>query len=379
MKDDYGRRPPRRRGGRPDRERGRRMRFDELDEDEYGDDYEDDEPPRRRRPPAGRRRPSARAPRGRGRAPRGREREGFFARLFGGGARRRGRGRPRGGFDWDEVDDSFGGDEPRYDEPPGPARRPRRPREGSESKTLMDLCTPVFGYAAILPHEPGAIHPPYDQFRQGVVAAIKAVEDQAVQHGIEPEDARQAAYALCFFMDEQVGLSEWSGREQWGGEPLGIMMQQDPEGGVNFFRRLDNFGEREKAVKEVFLVCLALGFRGMLAEREATERDAEIGRIRQKLVRSIHPTPMDKLPQLFPLGYREAGFIEEEVPPPPRWWSVASMTTVAVALLLYVLMWWWAGQQPKDADGALKGVLPGPAPSSELAPALSPDRGGRRG
>jgi len=113
---------------------------------------------------------------------------------------------------------------------------------------------------------------------------------------------------------------------------------------VNFFKRLEQLGDRHKAVKEVFLVCLALGFRGKYAELEATQQATKIGEIRQKLVRSINPVPLEKQAELFPEGYEPADPIDDEVPPPPRWWVLASLGTVIVAALIWGLMFWAAGR-----------------------------------
>jgi type VI secretion system protein ImpK len=218
----------------------------------------------------------------------------------------------------------------------------------------MDVCAPVFGYTALLPSETDGPQPEYEQFRGKIVAALHAIESEAAEHGIEPEDAKQAGYALCLFVDGQVAESEWQGKAQWASEPLHIMLQQDPEGGINFFRRLDGFGERERAVKEVYLVCLALGYRGKYAELDAATQAAKIGELRQKLVREMHPKPLDKRRELFPEAYRQAESIEDDLPPPPRWWLVASLSLVALAVLLYFIFFWIAGRTPLAAEQVIR-------------------------
>jgi type VI secretion system protein ImpK len=132
------------------------------------------------------------------------------------------------------------------------------------------------------------------------------------------------------------------------------MLQQDPEGGVNFFRRLDAFGERERAVKEVYLVCLALGYRGKFAELDPAQQAAKIGELRQQLVRDMHPKPLDKRRELFPEAYRPAEGIEDELPPPPRWWLVASLSLVALSVLLYFVLFWVAGRSPRGAEQVIR-------------------------
>jgi type VI secretion system protein ImpK len=261
------------------------------------------------------------------------------------------------------ADDERFDEEDAYDDRDerAPRRRPgrsRRPRK-RERLTLMGLCTPVFGYAGLLPREPQDPQPAYKQFREEVLTALKRIETQAPEHGIEAADARQACYALSFFMDTQVASSAWNAASEWATEPLGIVLQQDPEGGVNFFRRLEEFGDREKEVKEIFLVCLALGFRGKFAELEPTEQAARIGEVRQRLVRGVRPEPLDKLPELFPEAYQMAESIDDEVPPPPRWWLYASMGIVAAALLIWIGLYLWAGRISGPAIDQVDEVLAG--------------------
>lgn len=359
------RRPPGRR-----RPPGSRPRFEDEEDDyaqeeagEYADEGQFDERPARR-PPA--RRGARPAP--------PRKKKSSFWSLFGGGVRReptrRRPGRAAGGrMDWDtaQEDEETGYDDARYAEDAGDyeERRPRRrhapPREGGrrERLTLMELCTPIFGYAAVLPRETGGVQPGYQQFRQEVLNGLQKIESEAPQHGIEREDAARAVYALSLFMDEQVAESEWNGKMQWLNEPLSIVKLQDPEGGVTFFTYLDQFGERQKAVKEVYLVCLALGFRGKYAELDVTQQAAKIAEVRQKLLRSIHPTPLESRDVLFPEAYVEAAPLEEESPAPPAWWIAASLGTVAVVIIICVLLFWSAGKLPRSAEETLRPLRAG--------------------
>lgn len=269
------------------------------------------------------------------------------------------RGRGKGGFDWsvaaddddrddNEYDDEYD-DEPRHEEPRARSRRGPGRRGTKQRKTLMDLCTPVFGHLAILPVKPEDPQPPYQPYRTHIVEALDRIQREAPENGIEAEDANQACYGLCFLADTLVGDSAWNGKLDWSGEPLGIVRYQDPEGGVNFFHRLERFGERQRAVKEVYLVCVALGFRGKYAELELTEQAAKLADLKQQIVRDVRPKSFMDLPELFPEAYEPAASIEGEVPPPPKTWWIASIGVVIVAAVLWVAMFFWAGSSPKAA------------------------------
>jgi type VI secretion system protein ImpK len=366
MSDEYGsrrsKRPP---GRRPPRDDG----YDDAGDDRY------DEAPRPRsrpaRPPAGRRGPAARPP-----APRGRPKPSLWSRLFGGGDDRRRRPRRDSGFDWDyaqdEPEDDYGeassGQFTResWDEAPPRGRDVERPRRRTR-QSLMELCTPVFAYASILPRDAGGMHPTYQQFRQEVMTSLQKIETDAPDNGIDREDAQDAIYALCLFLDGEVASSEWTGKMQWANEPLNIVKLQDPEGGVNFFRKLDEMGERRRAVKEIFLVCLAMGFRGKYADLEPTQQAAKLGEIRQRILRTIHPTPLDSMDELFPEGYDPAEPLVDDVPPPPRWWIATSLSLVGVALVVYVILLWAAGGLGDGPAKKLEAVPhPAAAPQAEV-------------
>jgi type IV/VI secretion system ImpK/VasF family protein len=281
--------------------------------------------------------------------------------LFGsGGARRR---RVRDDWDWDEA--QYQDD---YDEPSGQFTRSDwgrddRRDEGTADRpsrrtrlTLMDLATPLFAYASLLPRDAGGMHPAYGQFRQEVMAALNRIETESAEHGIEREDAVDAIYALCLFLDGQVTSSEWNGKAQWANELLHIVKLQDPEGGINFFRRLDGLGDRRRAVKEICLVCLSLGFEGQYADLEPDQRATKLAEIRQRVLRSMHPTPLDAMDVLFPEAYEIAEPLVDDVPPPPRWWIGASVTILVVSVIAYGALVWAAGGLGDEPAKQLKAI-----------------------
>src|SRR5262245_48439046 len=179
MRDEHGR------GGRGPRDR--RPRFDDDEDDRPQrrdgrprfDDLDDDDEPRRGRAPS--RGPARRKPQPQ-RKP---AQPGFFARLFGGAPDRRLRRRSRD-ENWDFVDDDAedrrgGGRFSRESWDEDDLRRKPRRRQ----QTLMELCTPVFAYAAVLPRDAGGMHPSYGQFRNEVLTALQRIESEAQEAGID--------------------------------------------------------------------------------------------------------------------------------------------------------------------------------------------------
>lgn len=307
--------------------RRRRLDIENVEDDELTDGPDDDEEEDDDERPAR----VARPPR---RGERGRERHGRRA-MF-------------------EVEDDGDDDRSRR-------ARPRRHAEGREEAaaevSLLDLCVPVFGFAALLPTEPTGVQPAYQPFREQVLAGLQRIEGEAPAHGIDAQDAREATYALSVLLDGQVAESEWLARTQWATEPLGMTLHHDPDAGVNFFRKAESFTERQSELKAVYLVCLALGYQGQYAQLPPEERAVQLGEIRRRLLRSLHPAPMDRVKRLFPEAYVEADPIEQKVPPAPVWWWAVSVGAITVLLLLFLLFYWIAGALPEGPLETLQGKL----------------------
>jgi len=357
--EDEPRRPARRPGGGHRPPPARRPRSDFRDDSE-GDD-EDDRVPSR----PSQRRPGARRP---APAPRSARQGGGFWRFLGFEPKPARKRAQQGAFDWAGAQDDFEDEEVEYrarrrspgsrddDEEDRDRYRDRQPK-GRRRLALMDFCTPIFGFASVLPRDGiGGAQPNYQQFRQQVLSELQRLLSEGPEHGIEPEDCREAHYALALFMDDQVAGSDWTHREQWAREPLNIELLGDMEGGVNFYKHLDSLANRQRAVRAVYLVCLSLGFKGEFAGLEPAQQMAKLGEIKQQQLRAIVKTPFDQLEVLFPDAYDEAAPLEDAVPPPPRWWTWVSLSIVAAALLIYALLWWLAGSMSGDAARRLKEI-----------------------
>ena len=85
--------------------------------------------------------------------------------------------------------------------------------------------------------------PPTASSPGGARGAAKRIETEAPEHGVDREDAQDAVCALCLFLDPGHRDLGMVGKGQWANEPLYAVKLQDPEGGINFFRRLDEMGE----------------------------------------------------------------------------------------------------------------------------------------
>lgn len=166
---------------------------------------------------------------------------------------------------------------------------------------------------ARLPREEGSL-------RRRIVGALEELAVKARNAGFGAQEIDDARYALAAAVDEVLQFSSWPLRQAWSVNPLQVELFQDRDAGVGFFTRLNALQRRSTGagVREVYYLCLALGFRG----RYHTTSPEELGRITEALALEI---AQDMGPELSREGP------PAPAPAPPG--RELSATTVALGLL----------------------------------------------
>lgn len=106
--------------------------------------------------------------------------------------------------------------------------------------------------------------------KQPEFAAVKARIDQLIDDsarrmraaGIDPRDYDDARFAVLAWVDETILNMPWGQREQWTRSLLQVRYYNTTNAGEEFFERLNRLRSDEKSVREVYYLCLSLGFRG---------------------------------------------------------------------------------------------------------------------
>jgi type VI secretion system protein ImpK len=107
---------------------------------------------------------------------------------------------------------------------------------------------------------------PYDQVRAQILQLL--AESQKRSSDAMPEDYDQARFAICAWIDEAVMNSLWNERSAWQREPLQLKFYQTTNAGELFFERLNILGAHQNDVREVYYLCLAMGFKGRYGNAE---------------------------------------------------------------------------------------------------------------
>ena len=87
-------------------------------------------------------------------------------------------------------------------------------------------------------------------------------EQRSRQGDISPDDYDLARFAVCAWIDEAILGSEWNAKNRWQAEQLQRLYYQTTDAGEIFFDRLNELGPHQRDVREVYYLCLAMGFSG---------------------------------------------------------------------------------------------------------------------
>jgi type VI secretion system protein ImpK len=107
---------------------------------------------------------------------------------------------------------------------------------------------------------------PYETVRARIMQLL--TESQRKGADFPMEDYDQARFAICAWIDEAVMNSAWGERLAWVKEPLQLKFYQTTNAGELFFDRLNALGPHQNDVREVYYLCLAMGFMGRYGNEE---------------------------------------------------------------------------------------------------------------
>lgn len=130
------------------------------------------------------------------------------------------------------------------------------------SMHLTDCFMELVTYVVYFRKNAASRQPPFEQVKADVHRLLSQ-SDALVAKGMFPrEEYEQAHFAVCAWVDETLLASAWEHRVLWQREQLQRVFYNTTEAGEEFFDRLNRLGMHQRDVREVFYLCLALGFKG---------------------------------------------------------------------------------------------------------------------
>jgi type VI secretion system protein ImpK len=158
---------------------------------------------------------------------------------------------------------------------------------------------------------------------------------------ISIDEFNDALFPVLAWIDERISLMHhWDGSEAWQDFLLQRLYFRTSLAGIEFFERLEALDEKETQIREVFLMCLCLGFLG----KYNTEPDAsDLAEIRMREYRLYqmsvgqHRDPLDV--PIFPCAYqRDDEPVPTFVAPWKKWLNVRNLLIVFIPVIVLVVM-----------------------------------------
>lgn len=185
--------------------------------------------------------------------------------------------------------------------------------------------------------------PPFEQVKADILRLVSQ-SDALVKKGVFPQDEYdQARFAVCAWVDEMLLASAWQHKNLWQREQLQRIYYNTTEAGEEVFERLNRLGLHQRDVREIYYLCLALGFKGRFIHQgdEFLLDQVKASNLKLLLGSSMGVPSLEKA-ELFPGAYPL--HTPEIIPSRQRFRF--SMVTLAVIIgpvviftLLYLIYW----------------------------------------
>jgi type IV/VI secretion system ImpK/VasF family protein len=130
--------------------------------------------------------------------------------------------------------------------------------------TIAEIFTPFFAYVLLVEQEYASGHTrgSYEQIRCDLATLLEEQEKTARHQGMSTQDYQAARFAVISWADAMLQQTAWEDRERWQAFPLQDEYCGAPQAGTEPGEELRWLLAERPGVREVYALCLSLGFRG---------------------------------------------------------------------------------------------------------------------
>ncbi len=181
--------------------------------------------------------------------------------------------------------------------------------------------------------------PPYEQVKADILRLLSQSENCLKKGVVTQEDYDQARFVICAWVDEVILNSSWHQKNLWQRERLQLIYYKTTEAGEEVFERLNALGFHQKNVREVYYLCLSLGFMGRYCQKgdEYLLEQLKTSNLKLLIGSSVELPSMESA-ELFPEAYPN---VSAEIAPLKQKFRLSLFTTIALAgpILLFGLLY----------------------------------------
>lgn len=192
----------------------------------------------------------------------------------------------------------------------------------------------LIAYTAYFIKSSGKKQPPYERVKADIQRSLNESEYCIRKDLFAKEDYDLARFAVCAWVDEAILTSDWNEKNRWKGEQLQRLYYQTSDAGIEFYDRLNSLGLHQRDVREVYYLCLAMGFMGQYCHPGDEYLLAQVKASNLKLLMgsSIGLPSLDRtdlFPDAYPTGTTEPVFRSRALP-----FSLLNLVMFAIPVVL---------------------------------------------
>jgi type VI secretion system protein ImpK len=219
---------------------------------------------------------------------------------------------------------------------------------------FSDLIAYMIFFEASCAQEPMAL----SNLREKLIALVNVQEERSINLGVAIETFREARFAVLSWVDETILNSNWPHRGHW--QHLMLAYYGTLNAGEEFFRRLDKLTPQANDVREIYYLCLCLGFEGEYAFGDSRR---DLKDLKQRLYKQLCNPGGDirqNYTRLFPEAYQRAAAAAPVKEPHRLLWYISA---ASVPIILFGCFWFLLWQKSSQ----LMIAPPAPVPPSTPA------------
>lgn len=127
---------------------------------------------------------------------------------------------------------------------------------------LIDCFVELIAYVSYVLKSLPAEQPNFERVKADITNLINKSQADSRSLQISPQDYELAQFAVFAWVDESFLGSQWQEKMKWQGEQLQRNYFQTVDAGELFFDKLNDLQPHQLEVREVYYICLSLGFSG---------------------------------------------------------------------------------------------------------------------
>jgi type VI secretion system protein ImpK len=130
---------------------------------------------------------------------------------------------------------------------------------------LQELFSDLFTYVLLFEQMglQGGRQPAYEAVRNEIATLLQRQEAAAKRQGVLEQDYHSARFAVLAWADETIlKYAAWEHHSRWNAFPLQLEYYQTRNAGEELFERLERLRADQQEIREIYYLCLGLGFSG---------------------------------------------------------------------------------------------------------------------